>query len=213
MGNEISHKRYCCRKSTKFERLVTAQENTVADLPVAQRALGAVLWSSVNPPPNEKPQDTATGMQNQAVGRGSEIASSSLPVAQITVRTTELQNLGEVQLSAEQAEETENKPTTTMTPDRQTCAPTQERPAMAQQADGDTGVTSDLPLQSTTETGARDAEDVLMEQAAATSDSALVRRRPSAKLRKPSPLCRWLKKLKSPAEKAEGKPDAIPSQE
>lgn len=209
MGNEISHKRYCCRKSRKFERLATVQDNRAADLPIAQRA----LWSCVNHPPKEKSQDTATGMQNKDGGRESDIASSSLPVAQIIVRSTELQDLGEAQPSAEHSEDTENKPTTTMSPDRQTCAPTQERPAAVQQAKGDTGVTTtDLPLQTTIETGARDAEDEVTDQATVASNSAVCRR-PSHKLCKPTPLCRWLKRLKSPAEKAKVKPDAITSQE
>ncbi|KAK4809372.1 hypothetical protein QYF61_008924 [Mycteria americana] len=212
MGNEISHKRYCCRKSRKFERPATVQENTVVDLPVAQTALGAVLWSIVNHPPKEKSQDTATGMKNKDVGRESEITSSSLPVAQIMVRTTELQDLGEAQPSAEQSEETENKPATMMSPDRQTCAPTQERPATAQQAEGDTGVTTDLPLQTAMETGARDVEDVVTDQATVESNS-VVRERPTDKLCKPSPLCRWLRKLRSPEEKAKVRPDAITSQE
>ena len=177
------------------------QENRAVDLPIAQTALRAVLWSRVNHPPKEKSQDTATGMQNKDVGRESEIASSSLPVARIMVRTTELQDLGEAQPSAEQSEETENKPTTMMSPDRQTCAPAQERPATAQQADGDTGVTTDLPLQTAIETGATDADDVVTDQATVESNS-VVRKRPSDKLCKPSPLCRWLKKLKSPTEEA-----------
>lgn len=211
MGNEISHKRYCCRRSGKSERPTTVQENTAVDLPVAQTALGAVLWSSVNHPPKEKSQDTATGMQNKDVGRESEIASSFLPVAQIMVRTTKLQDLGEAQPSTEQSEETENKPTTT-SPDRQTCTPTQERPESAQPAEGDTGVTTDLPLQTAVEAGAGDAEDVVTDQATVESNSA-VRKRPSHKLCKPSPLCRWLKKLKSSAEKAKVEPDAVTSQE
>ena len=211
MGNEVSHKRSCCRKSMKFERPATVQENRAVDLPIAETALGAVLWSSVNHPPKEESQDTATGMKNKDRGRRSEIASSSLPVAQITVRTTELQDLGEARPSAEQFEENENKPTTTTSPDRQTCAPTQERPATAQQAERDTELTTDLPLQTATETGARDAEDVVTDQATVESNS--IRKRLSDKLCKPSPLCRWLKKLRSPAEKVKEKPDAITSQE
>lgn len=212
MGNEISHKRYCCRKSRKFEKPVALQDNTAVDLPIAQTVLGAVLWSSVNHPPKDKSQDTAAGMQNKDMGRESEMASSSLHVVRIMVRTTELQDLGEAQPSAEQSEGTENKPATTMGPDRQTSAPTQERPATAQQAEGDAGATTDLPLQTTTETGARDAGDVVTDQVTVESNSAVCKR-PSDKLCKPSPLCRWLKKLKSPAEKAKVKPDAITSQE
>ncbi|CAM9824555.1 unnamed protein product [Bubo scandiacus] len=211
MGNEISHKRYCYRESRKSERPASVQENTTVDLPIAQTTLGAVLWSSVNDPQKEKSQDATPGKQNEDVGREREIASSSLSVAQITVRTRELQDLGEAQPSAEQPE-TENKPTTMMSPDRQTCAPTQERPVIAQQAEGDTGVTTDLPLQTAKETGARNAEGVVTDQAAEEGNSA-TRRRLSDRLRKSSPLCRWLKKLKPPAEAAKAKPNAITSQE
>lgn len=212
MGNEISHKRYCHRKSRKFEKLVTLQENAAVDLPIAQTVPGAALRSSVNHPPKDKSQDTAAGMQNKDIGRESEMASSSPHVVRIMGRTTELHDLGEAQPSAEQSEDAENKPATTMGPDRQTNAPTQERPATAQQAEGDAGATTGLPLQITTETGARDAGDVVTDQATVESNSAVCKR-PSDKLCKPSPLCRWLKKLKSPAEKAKVKPDAITSQE
>lgn len=212
MGNEISHKSYCCRKSRNFERPATEQKNTAVDLPVARTALEAVLWSSEDRPPEEKPQDIATGMQNKDVGRESEIASSSLPVAQIRVRATELQDLGETQPCTEQSEEAENKLTATMSPDRQTCAPIQERSATVQRDKGDAGVTTDLPLQTAIETGARDAEDVVADQATVESNSAACKR-PSDKLCKPSPLCRWLKKLKSSAEKPKVKADASTSQE
>lgn len=195
------------------ERLGTVQDNTAADLPTAPAALGAVLWSCVNHPPKEKSEDAAAGMQNKDVVKESEEASCSLPVAQIMVRSTELQDLGEAQPSTEQSEEPENKPAATVSPDRQTCAPTQDRPAAAQQAGGDTGVaTTDLPLQSSVETRARGTEDAVTDQATVEGNS-VVRRRPRAKLCRPSPLCRWLKRLKSPAEKAKVKPDETTSQE
>ncbi|OPJ68140.1 hypothetical protein AV530_013669 [Patagioenas fasciata monilis] len=206
MGNEISHQRYCRGESGNFERLTTEQRTPVADPPVAQAAPGAVLWSSENHPPEEKSQDAVTGMQNEDVERENEIASSSLPVAQIMVRITELQDLGEIQPSAEQSE-TENKPVTP-SPDTQTCAPAQESPAAAQQAEGATGlITVDLPLQ--TPTGAGDAEDAVTEQAA-VEIASVARRRTRCK---PSPVCRWLKKLRSPAEKAQVKPKANTSKE
>lgn len=207
MGNEISHERYCCGESGKFERLTTEQRTPAADPPTARAAPGAVLWSSENHPPEEKSQDTATGTQNEDVGRENEISSSSLPVAQIMVRTTELQDLGQSQPSAEQPEQTENEPVT-LSPDTQTCAPAQESPAAAQQAEGATGLTiTDLPLQ--TPTGAGDAEDAVTEQATAEITS-VARRRTRCK---PSPVCRWLKKLRSPAEKAQVKPKANTSKE
>ncbi|XP_025927516.1 uncharacterized protein LOC112968940 [Apteryx rowi] len=218
MGNEISHKRWCFGNCKNSERQEAEQGSTEADPPMAQKAPMALLWNSVNHPPEEKPPDTAAGTQNKDTGRESEKASSSLqhvqkPVVRIMVQTTQLQDSAEAQPSAELSQETENKVATLLSPDRQTHAPTRERPATAEPAVGDTRVTKAyLPLRAAAETGARDAQDTATDQATAASNS-LVCKRPSDKLCKHSPLCRWLKKLKSSAEKSKAKPDAITSQE
>lgn len=193
MGNKISRKRYCCRKSKSFKRQATEQGNTEGDLPVAQKALGAVLQSSL---PKEKSQDNATRTQNEDIEN--EIASSleylQKSVEQIAVQTAELQDLGEIQ---PYTEETETKPATMVSPDT-VCAPAEGRAAMPQPASGDVGVTKpDVHLQAAVETGARDVKDVVTAQAPAEGN--LVRKRPRGKMCKPSPLCRWLKKLKSSA--------------
>lgn len=205
MGNEISHKKYCCGTPGP----AAEQSHPALDLPAAQSTPGAVLRSSASCPAKERSQITATGVQDKEVGRESEIASCSQPAAQVMERTTELQDLGEAQACAEQAEETANKPATTVTTDRQTCAPAQERPATAQRAEGDRGVmTTDFSLQAATKEGARDGEDGVTDQARMERNSVV-----SKRLCKPSPLCRWLKKLKSPAGKAQVKPNATNSQE
>lgn len=210
MGNEVSHKRYCWAKSRQFEKLATVQENTGADLSVAQAALGAEPRSSVEHPPKEKLQDT--GMQDQDTGKAAETASSSLPVAQVMVRTAELQALGEAQPSAEQSEEPGDQSSTPVSLDTQACAPAQGSPATALQTAGDAGSAPGLPLQTATGTGAEGAADVVIEQTALRSSSAL-RKKPRDKLYKPSPLCRWLKQLRSSAENTEVKSEASASQE
>lgn len=193
MGNEISHKKYCCGTPGP-----AAEQSPVTS--------AAVLRCSGSCPVKERSRIAATGMQDKDVGRESEIASCSQPAAQVMERTTELQDLGEAQACAE---ETAHKPATMVTPDLQTCAPAQERPAIAQQAEGDIGVmTTDLSVQAATEEGARDEGVVVTDQARMERSSMV-----SKRLCKPSPLCRWLKKLKSPAGKAQVKPDATNSQE
>lgn len=194
MGNKISHKRYCCRKFRSFKRQATEQGNAAGDLPVAQKALGAVLQSSL---PKEKSQDNATRTQNEDIEN--EIASSleylQKSVEQIAVQTTELQDLDEIQ---PYTEETETKPATMVSPDI-VCAPAEGRAAMPQPASGDVGITKpDVHLQAAVETEARDVKDVVTAQAPVEGNS-VVRKRPRGKMCKPSPLCRWLKKLKSSA--------------
>lgn len=197
MGNEISQERYC-RRSGKPERQATEQEKAEADLSTAQKSL---LGSSENPLLKEKSQDAAVGMQNK--DKESETASSSLQhtqksVSQTAVQSTELQDHGETQPFVQEPQEAETEPAV-MSPDMWTC-PTQERAATAQPAAGDAGVTkTDLALQAAGEVGDGEAEDVVINQAAVEKHS--VCKRPSRKLCKPSPLCRWLKKLKSSAEK------------
>lgn len=194
MGNEISHKRYCCRKSRNFKRQATEQGNAEGDIPVAPKALGAVLRSNL---PKEKSQDNVKRTQNEDIEN--EIASSlehlQKSVEQIAVQTTELQDLGEIQ---PYTEETETKPATTMSPDT-LCALTQGRAATLQPASGDTGVTKpDVHLQAAVETEARDVKEVVTAQAPVEGNS-VVCKRPRGKMCKPSPFCRWLKKLKPSA--------------
>lgn len=196
MGNEISHERYC-RRSGKPERQEAEQEKAEADLSTAQKPLPG---SSENPLPEEKSQDAAVGMQNE--DPESETALSSLQhmqksVLQIAVQSTELQDRGETQPLVQEPEETETEPAV-VSPDMLMCVPTQERAATAQPAVGETK--TDLALQAAGEVGDREAEDVVINQAAVEKHS-VVHKRPSGKLCKPSPLCRWLKKLKSSAEK------------
>lgn len=109
----------------------------------------------------------------------------------------EQQDRGETQPFVQEPEETETEPAV-VSPDMLMCVPTQERAATAQPAVGETK--TDLALQAAGEVGDREAEDVVINQAAVEKHS-VVHKRPSGKLCKPSPLCRWLKKLKSSAEK------------
>lgn len=199
MGNEISHERYC-RRSGKPERQAAEQEKAEGDLSTAQESL---LGSSENLLLKEKSQDAAVEVQNK--DKESEPASSSLQhmqksVPQTAVQSVELQDHGETQPSVQEPQEAESEPAT-VSPDMLKCAATQERAATAQPAAGGAGVTNtDLALQAAGEVGDGEAEDVVINQAAVEKHSAVCKR-PSRRLCKPSPLCRWLKKLKSSAEK------------
>ncbi|KAJ7413421.1 hypothetical protein BTVI_43594 [Pitangus sulphuratus] len=191
MGNEVSHEGYGCRMSRRLKRLPAEQKPTAPDVPLAQPAVGAVLGGRVTHPGREKPQDAAPGMQREDPGGESGTASCSLPEAQRVGRSTELQEFGEAG----------NQPPE-VNPDGQTA---QEGPAAAHQGEGDPEVTTmELPLQPAEEMGA--------EQGAGKS-SSVVLRKPSKRVCRPSPLCRWLKKLESPAGKPEVKPGGVTGQE
>ncbi|XP_015739279.1 uncharacterized protein LOC107324099 [Coturnix japonica] len=197
MGNNISHESYC-RRSGKPEKQAAEQEKAEADPSTAQESL---LGSSENPLPKEKSLDAAVGMQNKET----ETASSSLQcmqdsVPQAAVQSMEMEDHGETQPPVQEPEVTETEPAI-MTSDMLMCALTQEGAATAQPAAGDAEVTkTDLALQAAGEVGDKEAEDVVTNQAAVEKHSS-VYKRSSGRLCKPSPLCRWLKKLKSSAEK------------
>lgn len=183
MGNDIGHERYCCGESGKLERRATEQKTPAAHGPIAQAAPGAVPCGE-NGLAEEKSRDAATGTRNEDVGRENGTASRSLPVAQAVVRT---------------AEETQNEPVSPRA-DRRTRAPARGGPAAAQQGEGAAGLTT---------TDLAGAGGAASEPATAGSTSAA----PGRPRCKPSPVCRWLKKLRSPPEKAQVKPEAITSKE
>lgn len=209
MGNEISHRRYSCRKFRRFERLRSEERTSVSDMsdvPMAQPARDGGFWGSVTHPENEEPQGAAAGLSSKEQGRKREMASCCPPVAQGMVRSTELQEPGEAQPPAGQAEEAGDNPPT-INPDGKLCAPTQERPARAEPAEGHTEVTKrDFPLQPAVEMGAGEVEAA---QGTVRSSSGL-HKSPNTRM---SPICRWLKRLKPPAEKPKPKPGAVSSQE
>lgn len=77
-------------------------------------------------------------------------------------------------------------------------------------AGGDTEVTRrDIPVQPAVEMGA----GALQTKQGMVKSSSGLHRRASSRVCRASPLCRWLKKLKTPAEKPQGKPGAGTSQE
>lgn len=166
----------------------------VPDVPTAQPAQSEGFGGNMSHPENEKPQGAAAELHSQEQGRKREMASCSPPVDQGMVRSTELQELGEA-----------GDDPSAINPDGKT----QERATRAEAAGGHTAVTTqDLPLQPAVEMGA--GGDT--EQGTVKSSSGL-HRRPNTRVCRASPLCRWLRKLKAPAEKPKAKPGTATSQE
>lgn len=186
MGNELSHRRYC-RRFRRFERL-PAEEGTavpdVPDVPTAQPAQGEGSGGSGSPP--EKKELPAAGQ-----GRSRAMALCSSHVAWAVLRGSGLQEAGD------------DLPATN--PDGKTPALSQGR---AEAAGGHTEVTTgDLPVQPAVGMAEEDAK-----QGTVKSSSGSHRRASSTQCRA-SPLCRWLRNLRSPAGKPKAKPGAASSQE
>lgn len=193
MGNELSHRRYC-RRFRRFERL-PAEEGPavphvpdVPDVPRAQPAQGEGFWGSGSPPEKEEARGAAAGR-----GRKRAMALFCHSGSQGMLRSSELQEAG--------------RDPPALNPDGKTPALSQGR---AEPAGGHTeGTTGDFPLQPALEMGAGEEES---KQGTVKSSSGS-HKRASTRQCRASPLCRWLRNLRSPAEKPAAKPGAASSQE
>lgn len=187
MGNEISHTRNRCRR---FERLPAEERTDVPDVPAVPRAQPAQpgeFWGSESHPENETTLSDAAGMDSKEQERKREMASCSPPGLLAVVRSSEL------------------------------LVATGDNPPAANpggEAQGAAGGHAEvprreLPVQPAVEIG----DGVLQTKQGPVKISSGLHRRPSSRVCRASPLCRWLKKLQTPAEKPQGKPGAGTSQE
>lgn len=197
MGNEISHRRYWCRRFRRFERLPAEERTDVSDVPTAQPAQGGRSWSSGSPPENEKLQGAAAGLYRKEKGRKKEMASCSPPVAQGMRRSSELLQIGEAG---------DNPPATNP------AGKTQGRAAGAEAAGGHPEVTTrGSPLQPAVTVG---AGEVQSKQGTVRSSSGSQQRASTRVSRaRQCKLCRWLQHLKTSREKPKAKAGAVSSQE
>lgn len=190
MGNDISHRRYWCRKFRRFERLPAEEKTDVPDVPTAQPAQGGSFWSSVSPSEKEKPQGAAAGLHSKEQGRKRKEKTLHSPsVVQGMVRNSELQQLQDTE---------ENLPA--MNPAGKT--PTWGR------AGGHTGVTTRAsPLHAAVELEAAEIQPRL-------GSSSGAQHRASSRLDRARQcrICRWLGSLKTPEGNPKAKPGAASSQ-